>query len=251
MLTTIPFPGFYESNYSREIDYQESNEIEYMTGEEEDGKGYGLDQQDVLEVFMRHTDYRAAYLTVAKAYVAQLNDYLLEKHGLALGLSMESVQSPKEYNFTTDRVFCHISEEALQRLFDAVQLGKLTATIKRQFTSRDGFISGYTNRVEKWLEKPLIEWDHNEIGTLIEALICDDEDFDYKMFEAMIYDGTDSFREAWSNAVDWPKVEAGILELRLIEDGEIEPDARQFPTGITDPALYSAEFDKLNNLLGG
>ncbi len=251
MLTTIPFSGFYNTGYSDEIDEKEKNEIEYMTEENEEDAAYGLDQQDVLDVFMRHTKYRDAYLAVAKEYVTSFNDYLKEEHGLELGLVFESMTSPKEYNFTTDRIFCHITEENAQKLFDAVDIPALRKTIKDEFTSRSGFSSFYNNDLDDWMEKPLLEWDYNEIGTMFLALVRDADDFRGRIFESMIYDGHEIFHEAWSNAVDWPAVEAGILELKLIADGEIEPDARQFPTGVTDPAVYVKQFVKLNNLLEG
>ena len=39
--------------------------------------------------------------------------------------------------------------------------------IKEKFTTRDGFISFYPNRLDKW-PKDFEEWDHNHLGTCFE-----------------------------------------------------------------------------------
>ena len=80
------------------------------------------------------------------------------------------LSSPKYYNFSTDRIFVKISckfIEELKKKIDKFALGK---AILEQFTSRDGFISFYSNDVNEWLgqKEP---WDHNQVCLLLEVLL--------------------------------------------------------------------------------
>ncbi|WP_218012891.1 hypothetical protein, partial [Streptococcus salivarius] len=73
----------------------------------------------------------------------------------------------------------------------------------------DGFISHYDNALDSWLAKPLQEWDHNEIETLLVAMTGEPEtmDFYYRMGDSWGY-------QAWESAVDWSRYDAKVAELR-------------------------------------
>lgn len=242
MIINIPFPGFYESWLSSDLDNVEEREAEYLAEE------HGLEASVAAELIFDHMKYGTAHEHLAKQWVEYFNYHVTEVFDLQLGLAFESMTSPREYNFSTDRIFCTISDEAAQELFEAVPRQVLRATIKDRFTSRDGFCSFYSNNLDTWLEKPLTEWDHNELGTLLEALIHNDREFITDvcmgMTESEVYD------TALQEAMDWPAFDQALEELKLIEAGECEEDNREFPLGVTDPKTYVARYNELNHLKG-
>lgn len=218
MLTTIPFCGFYESHYSSEVDHIERNEAEYFEEyrQDEDGiaKELQIDADTYEQILFDCTDYGAAYLDIAKDYADTFNEYLSDEVGFKLGMTFESMSSPREYNFTTDRIFCHIPQSAVEQLFKLSEGDnhiRLRLLITERFTSRSGFSSYYSNDLDDWLEKPLEDWDHNEVCALLQVFLTDD-DWEMNVYYRAV-DG-DGCYSAWSNAVDWDKVESKLQEAR-------------------------------------
>jgi hypothetical protein len=80
-------------------------------------------------------------------------------------LQFESLQSPREYNFSTDRIFCEISADDVDKMLDTVLLVDLVAMVRELFTSRDGFISFYSPDLKEWGLSST--WDHNQVGALL------------------------------------------------------------------------------------
>ena len=230
-LATLPFfPGFYESILSGAIDHHEEREAEWMA-EKEASEKYEPDTfqpehlrisaSEYSELFFDCCNYQATYLKVAQFWVESFDWWCSENIGTPKGSFLwESMVSPREYNFGTDRVFARVPEEVVKSLFEksAASGHKVLAQfIEDNFTSYDGFSSFYPNDIEAWLEKPLAKWDHNEIMSLIAASImaCEEwEDrgrFSEQMYE-QTFSGNGEEDEAW--AMDWPKFELKVAELR-------------------------------------
>jgi hypothetical protein len=251
VIVNIPFPGFYESVYSEAVDYEEESFCECKATEESGEKGdldyeeswpkdLRLSADDLAEILRRDTRY--TYEKIAANYVAAF-DY---QAGEALGFSVsdtrkrydyatkdfveesymrdsirikfESMDSPREYNFTTDRVYGEMPLAIVYLLFRRSRAeghATLAKTIKDRFTSYDGFLSHYSNRFSEWLEKPLGDWDHNELGTLLIAALqlADVEDLD--LYEDTC--GDEGAYLAWSDAVDWEAFDRCRLEERAIK----------------------------------
>ena len=195
MIINIPFEGFYESKHSSELDSIEERYVEW-----EVERGSELSAAELGDALYRAANYGLAFDHIARAYVEYFNDYIKEEYEIDLELKFESMTSPREYNFETDRIFCHISQEKAQLLFDSVPLYAIKQKIYTRFTSYDGFISSYPNRLEDW-PTSIEEWDHNQLGTLLVALLSDAEDYDWKIWENMqdrnVYD------VAFDKGVDW------------------------------------------------
>jgi len=241
MIINIPFPGFYESFYSDDLEREETNSLDYYCEENDISDEM---KEELADLMYKFCDYKAMELVVVKEYVEAFNSFMYDKIDIDLGLTFSDMRSPKEYNFETDRIFCHISEEKANLLCSYVGEERLAKTIKKRFTSYDGFISFYSNRIEDWLDKPLVEWDHNELGTLLNALWDSDDDWNlYLCFES----GETACR-AFNEGFDWPRFEQKVNELKLIEAGECEDDGRKFPIGVSDPAAYVAAYETMNNL---
>ena len=195
-IINIPFAGFYNSKYSGELDAVQERFVEY-----EVEKNPGLNPDIPNEALWKAADYGKAFDHIARAYVDPFNQYILDEYELDLDLKFESMTSPREYNFTTDRIFCEISEENVRKLREAVSDPALRLAIKERFTSRSGFISSYPNRLEDW--PPLEQWDHNELGTLLVALLGEGGDWEWEIWERM--SDRNVFDTAFDNCVDWKK----------------------------------------------
>jgi hypothetical protein len=158
----IPFSGFYESIHDAEID----REIESYFDTEGDGDNHI--PENFYYSFNHHGDIQREY---AKVYAENFADWFEGETGLKLPLTYEDLQSPREYNFATDRIFAAVPLSALKKIRAYVTDKTLGEHIKDSFTSYDGFMSYYSNDLADWKAKPLATWDHNELGTLIEAAL--------------------------------------------------------------------------------
>lgn len=251
MLINIPFTGFYNSLYSDAIDSEEEQFIGYGTDSydkhNEDNEVYfpkdlRLDESELGEILMHATDYRKAYAMVAQDYM-QAFDTLIgealemtrkewhwkfyplgkksrkERHVVpSIGLKFESMESPRYYNFETDRIFANVSQKTVRELFKLSKTDNhstLAGILKNNCTSYDGFISHYSNKLTDWLEKPLLEWDANELRMLLLAVIEIkglDESLRTDIYDSLYDKGT--FRTAWDNAVNWQEFDSERLTHR-------------------------------------
>jgi len=197
LLTAIPFAGFCGTFFSdlAEDDLRFCLEsAEYLTdGEKEELDSLVYDNQD----------FSAVRLDIAREYAVAFNNLFKEETGIDLGLRFESMQSPREYNFMTDRIFCLISPAKVKELYKATDKKILADIIKEQFTSRDGFMSHYENTLDSWIvgegqrerQKPCgpKAWDHNQIETLIiarlkQAGVDDDGSFKSESLSFRLYE---------------------------------------------------------------
>ena len=141
MLATIPFSGFYESVHMDALERE---------GEEFPG-----------------ADWRKVFFSYAKAYATE---YL---HAACIVGEFESLESPREYNFSTDRIFVDIPADEVRRMLATVDMETLAQVAKDRHTTRPGFISFYSPQVGDW--GSVETWDCNQLETLIIAFVDDDE----------------------------------------------------------------------------
>ena len=250
MLTTLPFSGFYNSKWSDELDNVENNFIE-----NEVENDYTLDESEISAIVDKCRKYETQIQYVAQEYVGYFNEKFKEEFGIDLGLRFESLKSPREYNFTSDVIYAYIDEDVVRRLLDDLEESKLADMIRERFTSRSGFISFYPNHIEEWKEKPLEEWDYNEVGTVLEAYVAQVEDFEwgvyYEMCERHVLD------TAFDKGMDWDKYREmcddrrkEIEEERAEEEAlaDADPDKRLYPDKPLDLVQYVTDFCRMNHL---
>ena len=186
--STIPFDGFYESFISADIDHQIGQQIEW------DSDLYDLneDEQQILWNSYLSVNRLYFYNQIAKDYTnfyidnlnAKLN-YAYPDHGFTLKATYKCFESPKEYNFTTDRIFIEIEENhAIDFIKYLIKNYKkeLENKIEERFTSRSGFSSFYKNSLDLWIDD-YSEWDFNMIGTCFELFDLEEEDINYSLRE--------------------------------------------------------------------
>lgn len=144
----IPFAGFYGSMHDAEFD----REIEYALEGLDDPNGA------LQNLAFDSADFGAARLEYAREYATAFLDWL--------GLTGESsgLESPRFYNFETDRVFVRITRDSVARMWRGVDRATFAAKCRERFTSRSGFISHYSADWRDWGALPT--WDHNQLGTL-------------------------------------------------------------------------------------
>lgn len=183
VIVNLPFfPGFYESTLSWILDSVEEQEAEDCAVKEASAAFYPetyqpeqlrLDSGDYSSVLFDAMDYASAHGQMASDYVAAFDQWASDNLSTPRdSFLFESMDSPREYNFTTDRVFATVPLSVMESLHKSIDAGELATIVSERHSSRSGFISFYSNNLEKWEAKPFEEWDHNEYGTLLCAAIA-------------------------------------------------------------------------------
>lgn len=237
MSVNLPFDGFYETKFSDLLDCNIEQDAEHHEEQDESEQPTELriDASDYSEILFDAADFSAGYAEIAKDYAEAFSNYLSDKLEFDCGIRFEEMTSPREYNFTTDMIYAHIPTRVVRKLYDLVSKKDLCAKIKERHTSRDGFISFYSNNCDEWNDKPIADWDYHELGTLIRTIV---EKIDKDWSWSIYYDMCDYGFEYWSNCVDWKKFEAAVAEKRaelaadhaaLVDAGEAEPIAYRCP----------------------
>lgn len=152
MLTTIPFSGFYESLHSSAIDDSINQEF---------SDDYGIVNHDIAYRAWDSMHWGNVRNEYAKEYASNFG----HEFGIK-SLSFESMTSPREYNFSTDRIFCEIDYSELCGIIKTFNLKAFADFVRERFTSRDGFISFYPADLAECGK--VKSWDHNQCGTALE-----------------------------------------------------------------------------------
>jgi len=218
----LPFSGFYESLWSSALDSEEEYTAEAMSeAQAEDGipEEFRLTASEIAEAMFYAMDYRAAHLNIARQYVEAFNDWAEDETGLDLGLTFESMSSPRFYNFETDRIFATVPLATVRELFRQSaeeSHARLAEILVERHTSRSGFHSFYSNDLEDWTEKPVEEWDHNELASLWLAVVGEPDD-------CTLYERVD-FYSAFDAGMDWSALEERLSERRAGKEAEWRED---------------------------
>lgn len=154
MLTTVPFSGFYNTSHEALID----DTVERMFSDH----ATGCHRNEGLEAKLQELwDFSKVMEAYCKAYAEKFAEEAKIK------LYFDEVDSPKEYNFTTDRIFAYITLKDVKALMKRTDQKLFAGVVQEHFTSRSGFISSYSPLLENW--GPVNTWDHNQVGTLLQA----------------------------------------------------------------------------------
>lgn len=218
IVLTIPFPGFYDSALSHELNQAEEMFIDQLIGQGEYGgivnpEFPDVSEGDAAEAVFNSVDYRAAHREIAEEYAGQFAHALNANlpGGVApFALTYEGMDSPREYNFAADRCYMRLPLADFARMRAALDPAIWEETLAEMFTSYDGFHSHYSPDPARWVTKPLDEYDHNEAGAVLRAYIQTHwDDFDeMELIERMAGNGV--FLYALDDAVDFDKLR-GLL----------------------------------------
>ena len=180
--STIPFDGFYESFISDDIDHQIGQQIEWDTDI------YDLNEDEQQVLWDNYLDINRSYFynQIAEDYTNFYIEILNRRlKGFELKATYKFFTSPREYNFSTDRIFIEIGENhAIDFIKYIIKHYKkeLEEKIKQRFTSRSGYWSHYKNTLNSWTQD-YSEWDCNMIGTCFELFDLEEEDINYSLRE--------------------------------------------------------------------
>lgn len=234
----LPFPGFYCSSLSEQIDHEEELQAEYLSEER------SISQDNAAQILNRHARYSRAFIEVAEKYTEHFADWLNREHGVDVKLEFVDMTSPKEYNFETDRIFVNVSRRDLAKLYRLAGRARIVAKAREMFTSRSGFVSFYAPDVRTW--GPLSMWDHNQLYCILCAIV-DDTDAEEWCFYSMV--DANIFSDAYFNCVGWHQVNVDIEELEAGKDVDDILQEFVFPP-LLPVAEYVKQFNELNHLKG-
>ena len=156
-VTTIPFSGFYNTLHDDAL----HQAVTDMFTDRASGN-------HVFTGLAERTDWECHWQNVMQSYAEEYAEQFAREFGV-FTMRFESMQSPKYYNFTTDRIFCEVDLEELIWIRTLVPDEILAEVAAEQFTSRDGFISFYSPKVADWGD--LESWDYNQLGALMIAMV--------------------------------------------------------------------------------
>lgn len=225
--TFLPaFGGFYQTEWEELLS---SSERLYATMHAASERGdAGLDVDDFAGILSETTSVSRHCAGLAEAFCAGFDEEMSKQLDFPLGLKFSKLKSPREYNFTTDRILATIPLRSVRKLFELSMQERherLTEAIEDWFTPYDGFLPNYSNVIDDWIGKPIDRWDKNELCVLLDAFV--DSDIDDRLFSD-IAEGKAC--AVFESAVDWKRFEKKVAARRrekteeflvnLVFDGE-------------------------------
>ena len=194
-LTTIPFSGFYESLHDSALD----DALKDIFRDDS-----GLENSELAYRAWDSADWSTIHELYAREYAENFaREFEIES------LEFESIKSPREYNFSTDRIFCHIDYAELCSIVKTFNMAEFSAFVRDRFTSRDGFISFYPAELTEWGK--IETWDHNQCGSALEFYAIQESggEFDsWKEYALMENSQCNGFLQEiiWKNCPSMPRL---------------------------------------------
>ena len=209
--TFLPaFGGFYQTHWEELLtDIEEL--YAGMHVEEERAEG-GLDQVEIAELLSETSSVSRLCTGIAKRFCEGFDGAMSERLGFRLGLKFSRLDSPSEYNVTTDRILATMPLRSAKKLFYASMSERhrrLNDEIVDWFTPYPGFVPYYSDYIGDWIAKPIDKWDRNELCVLLGAVV--DADIDRDLYHDIAEGGAD---EAFEDSVDWKRFEEKADALR-------------------------------------
>lgn len=177
----IPFPGFYQTRFVGEGDlaaeietYNRCEDGSYEGAESSYPEALRLDESDIVDAYSGAMDWRDAFDAMGRDYAAEFAEQAESLLGVKLQAEFAAIESPKFYNFETDRLFMKVDSAVLE--FFYVKLKRdyakgFAAIVEKRHSSYDGFHSFYSADASTWWRKPFSKWDINERSTLFLAAL--------------------------------------------------------------------------------
>ena len=171
------FPGFYGTLYSFADDGRAvvdsllgecDTDIELIHKFVEENYDETVD-----EYYTRYTE------DVAKAVCHFLTETVSEILNTDVEFEFQNIHSPKYYNFSNDSINVNLkfkdADVFMRKLLSFVKKHKkeFEQYLKDNYTSCDGFMSYYSNKVSDWMKK---EYGEHEIGSMLEFVLRNSND---------------------------------------------------------------------------
>ena len=166
MQTFIRFEGFYYSTLDQIFDNAAERDIEYRLDENPDVQ-YEHDWEAI-------SDAAEKYRHEAGKMIFDLLAGELKRQGAEISFSYAGIDSPREYNFSTDQLRVNYDADHLGQFWQACRHSKPRIVagffdfVAEHLKPRSGFIPFYSNDLRRW--GLFAEWDHMQHALLIEFL---------------------------------------------------------------------------------
>lgn len=149
--TYLPlFSGFYDSHWD-DVDFYGEDEVFSLPKDKE---------------FWEFVDWEKYHNHIAKEMCSEVQSLLSE---FISEIEFEHVVSPKYYNFENNSINCEITFDEL-KIQEYLNQNKesFDKYILNKYSSRDGFISWYSNDSDEWMDV----WQFNEhmVGSVLEFI---------------------------------------------------------------------------------
>jgi len=173
----VPFSGFYQTIHDAVIEETAEMQVE------------DVDDLDKL-------DMRQAMIDYSKIFINKLGKEI------EIDFVFADLESPREYNFETDKIFANITIEEINKMYEEVFSNETTKKnfrdkVSSHFAKRDGFAPNYSDDYNNWGD--ISTWDYNQLSILLGTYI-------------------NNFIECELNMYDYESVIAGYVS----ESGELE-----------------------------
>jgi len=199
-ISTIPFQGFYNSLYSYAIEGAIESSLDWYTEDYELTEA----QRDTLANGYLEKNTSEFYYNVSKDYAESFIYEIERDTGLTLNARFESMESPREYNFKTDRIFIELTEDSAVAFVNYIlenHKDEFRNLIAQRFTSRDGFWSNYKNTLEAWGDPS--KWDLNQLGTCFQIFeYLEQEIYEHSIYESISNGLADTLSDAADKMLD-------------------------------------------------
>lgn len=112
---------------------------------------------------------------IVQAYLRGLGDFFKYEYSVDLKIDENTTEivSPREYNFSTDSLFCEVDLDALIKLFTEHR-NEVEKYVNDVLEPRSGFIPFYSNDISDW-SSSIAKWDCVQLGLILDALISQDD----------------------------------------------------------------------------
>ena len=152
----IPFSGFYNSHHDGVLD----DALEQIFSDDHGDVNAPLHERAYANI-----DWKAVHQAYAEDYAETFIDSFLVHSGAVV------LDSPKFYNFSTDRIFINVPVDVVQAWIDGVDEDAMDKISAKMFTSYDGFSSHYSPDWRGWGIEEAHDLDHNEAYAFLMAKI--------------------------------------------------------------------------------
>lgn len=153
-LAVIPFSGFYNTWHDQMLE----DEFSQMFSDDQ-----GTVNDKLYELALDACNWRKVHEAYARDY-AETFGQMCELPSL----KFDELNSPREYNFLTDRIFVTLTQKDINGAWKRIDKELFSRICKEMFTSRSGFSSFYDPDYKSW--GPIRDWDPNQLGALMHAL---------------------------------------------------------------------------------
>lgn len=168
----IPFQGFYDSVHNSIIDDAESR----LFTDRDTGT---VNNEGLQSHFFNKYNYKKVYRDYSKAYTESF-----KREFNIPSLELISLNSPREYNFSTDEIECSTSRADIRRIYKEADKIKLADFVTEHCTSRSGFSSFYSPDLKSW--GYVDNWEYAQLSLLLQFYFENHDNFhDYWEYETM------------------------------------------------------------------